>query len=235
METTQTIVFPANALFWPMYDPTHPPEYVFGLFGASVAHEIGHMFDGRSLLPKEFPDDPAWMKEEEARSYSKMASCAADEYDTLCDGDQCADGVQSNIEIMADNVGLQAAYRGLISWLAINGATQRPNGRLVPRLTSQQLFFLNFVQYMCEPSGRENQAEKAYRAHPRVDFRVQGMLMNMPAFSDAFNCPRGSRYWRENEDGGTCPIFNGKLKENTSGRLEKIWIEQGVVKPVEAS
>ncbi|CAD5216606.1 unnamed protein product [Bursaphelenchus xylophilus] len=231
LETTKTIIFPANALFWPMYDHNHPSEYVFGFFGASVAHEVGHMFDGRSLLPSEFPDDPAWMSDSEARSYAAMAACVAEQYDHLCDGEgECADGVQSNIEIMADNIGLQLAYRALQSWLEIYGPDPRPPGRLIARLTTPQLFFLNYVQYMCEPKGRARQTEKAFRAHPRVDFRIQGALMNMPAFSDAFNCPVGSRYWRNEESGGTCPIFNGALKKIQNSRLEEIWAKEGVLK-----
>ncbi|CAD5212339.1 unnamed protein product [Bursaphelenchus okinawaensis] len=229
LETTSTVVFPANSLFWPMYDHDHPAEYVFGFFGASLSHEIAHMFDGRSLLPKEFPDDPAWMTNDEVRSYAKMAGCLADQYDNLCDSEGvCADGVQSNIEIMADNIGLQLAYRALQSWLEVYGPDPRPDGHLIYRLTTPQLFFLNYVQYMCESRGREGQSEKAFRAHPRVDFRVQGTLMNMPAFSDAYNCPVGSRYWRTEDSGGTCPIFNGALKENKGSRLEEIWEKQGI-------
>lgn len=74
--------------------------------------------------------------------------------------------------------------------------SKRHHQQLLPGLnfTDEQLFFIGFAQTWCakitpETMIRSNFAEDK---HASPEHRVIGSLSNMPEFSKAFKCPKGS-------------------------------------------
>ncbi|XP_017304641.1 neprilysin-1-like, partial [Diaphorina citri] len=80
------------------------------------------------------------------------------------------------------------AYR---KWVAAYGAEPLLPGL---NLTHNQLFFLNYAQIWCGQMRPEDALTKVRSAnHPPGKFRILGPLSNSRDFSEAYNCPLGTR------------------------------------------
>jgi putative endopeptidase len=58
--------------------------------------------------------------------------------------------------------------------------------------TPQQQFFLGYAQIWCQNSTEQSaRVRAATDPHSPGEFRVNGVLQNMPEFSEAFSCKLG--------------------------------------------
>ena len=96
-------------------------------------------------------------------------------------------------ENSADNGGLRIAYMALKDTIA---------GKSVPLrdgFTPEQRLFLGWGQVWCQ-----NETEESAKMRAQVDphspgrYRVNGVVVNMPEFQQAFSCPAGAPMVREN-------------------------------------
>lgn len=84
-------------------------------------------------------------------------------------------------ENIADNVGIQVAYDAFLR-------IQEPSDE------EKRLFFSAYASDWCQISTVENAKQLlADDPHSPAEARVNVPLSNFPAFSEAFNCPVGSR------------------------------------------
>ena len=115
--------------------------------------------------------------------------CIEDEYS----GFSPVDGVHLNGKLTlgengADNAGVRLAYMALLSSLE-DGTVSKEK---LDGFTPQQRFFLGYAQIWCQ-----NIRPEALKAGVRVDphspgeFRVDGVVQNMPEFASAFSCSAG--------------------------------------------
>ena len=186
--------FPAGILQPPFFDKTMDDAVNFGAVGAAIGHELTHGFDdqGRKFDAKGNLAD--WWTEADAREFEKRASCLADEYS----GFTVAGGVHLNGRLTlgentADNGGVRIAYMALEDTL--KGRAPQPRDGFTP----QQRFFLAWGQIWCENSTEQSAKVRAQTdPHSPGRYRVNGVLVNMPEFRQAFGCAADTPMVREN-------------------------------------
>ncbi|CAD5214453.1 unnamed protein product [Bursaphelenchus xylophilus] len=191
-----SITLPASILQQPFYDAEWPDSVNFGSIGAVAGHELVHAFDDSGVQWDPVGRLRSWIDDESFKSFREMADCVVDEYKKFCYPDgQCVDGSHTQGENIADNGGIQAAYRAYRSAVGVNGPDAALPGKLIGQFTFDQLFFLSFGRTWCSgPVSAERRAAILKDVHSPPEFRVFGTLQNFPAFRDAFNCPLKAAY-----------------------------------------
>jgi endothelin-converting enzyme/putative endopeptidase len=180
------INFPAGILQPPFFDKGMDDAVNFGGIGMVIGHELTHGFDdeGRQFDPKGNLRD--WWTDKDAKSFEERAACIADEYASF----QVAPGAHINGKLTlgentADNGGARIALMALLNTLG-------NNMKKIDDMTPEQRFFVAFGQIWCS-----NEREEALRLQVQTDphsppeFRVNGVVQNMPEFQKAFSCKAG--------------------------------------------
>ncbi|HXE62574.1 MAG TPA: M13 family metallopeptidase, partial [Bryobacteraceae bacterium] len=187
------INFPAGILQPPFYTKDVDDALNYGAIGAVVGHELTHGFDdeGRQFDAKGNLRD--WWTPEDAKEFDKRADCFVEEYASF----QPVKGVYLNGKLTlgensADNGGLRLAFMALMDDL---------NGKVPPKIdgyTAQQRFFLGFGQVWCQNERPQIAALRAKTdPHSPAEFRVNGVVSNMPEFQKAWACKAGQPMIRE--------------------------------------
>jgi putative endopeptidase len=184
------INFPAGILQPPLYDPHATDAEDYGHIGAIVGHELTHGFDDQG---RKFDGDgnlSDWWTAEDARKFEEKADCEAKEYSGFIAVDDAkVNGKLTLGENTADNGGLRLAY---IAFLA---DAKRKNIDLSQKqdgYSPVQQFFLAYGQNWCGGT-RPEQLRLQVQADPHSprQFRVDGVVQNMPEFGQAFGCKAG--------------------------------------------
>jgi len=182
------INFPAGVLQPPLYDAKMDDAPNYGDTGSTIGHELTHGFDdeGRQYDAKGNLKD--WWTTQDATQFVKHADCVADQYATYT----VIDDIHINSKLtegedIADLGGTVLAY---IAWKDADKSMQ-----LTDRdgLTPDQRFFVGFAQWACENTRPEELRARAITdPHSPAKYRVNGVVVNVPEFGQAFNCKPGS-------------------------------------------
>jgi endothelin-converting enzyme/putative endopeptidase len=185
------INFPAGILQPPLYDPKEPDAVNYGHIGAVVGHELTHGFDdeGRQFDGSGNLND--WWTESDGKQFDQKAECEVKEYgDFAVAGGVKVNGKLTLGENTADNGGLRLAYMALLADAKRKSAdlTARQDG-----YTPAQQFFVAYAQNWCG-SMRPQQERMQVQTNPHspMQFRVDGVVRNMPEFGQAFDCKAGT-------------------------------------------
>jgi len=181
------INFPAGVLQPPLYDAKMDAAPNYGNTGATIGHELTHAFDdeGRQFDAQGNLKD--WWTKEDADQFVKHADCVVDQYGqyTVVD-DIHLNSKLTEGEDVADLGGTILAY---VAW---KGATQGANLTVRDGLTPDQRFFVGFAQWACENQRPENlRANAMTNEHSPGVNRINGVVVNMPEFGQAFGCKQG--------------------------------------------
>jgi putative endopeptidase len=185
--------FPAGILLPPLLDLKLDLAPSYGDTGATIGHELTHGFDdeGRQFDARGNLAD--WWTEADGQEFEKRASCIADQYAQY--------PVVADVKINSRlTLGEDVADLGgtIIAYYAWKEATRGQD--LLPKdgLTPEQRFFVGFAQWACG-SVREEAARLRAQTDPHSPnrWRVNGVVVNMPEFREAFACPAGSPMVRE--------------------------------------
>ena len=188
------INFPAGVLQPPLFDPRMDDAPNYGNTGATIGHELTHGFDdeGRQFDAKGNLHD--WWTPADAAAFQKRADCVSDEYSQF----KVVDDIKINGKLtmgedVADLGGTLLAY---IAWKAANkGKTLQP----VDGLTPDQRFFIGMAQWACGSERPENLRVGAITdPHSPLEYRINGVVSNMPEFQSAFGCKAGQPMVRAN-------------------------------------
>ena len=180
--------FPAGILQPPLYDPKMDAAPGYGNTGMTIAHELTHGFDdeGRQYDAKGNLKD--WWTQQDVAEFNRRAACVSDQYSGYVAVDDIhVNGKLTLGEDVADLGGLVLAYQ---AWRAATA-----NQRLMPvdGLTPDQRFFVGYAQWACS-NIRPQVARLRARTDPHSPpkFRVNGLMVNMPEFGQAFGCKPGA-------------------------------------------
>ena len=186
--------FPAGVLQPPLFDPKMDDAPNFGNAGATIGHELTHGFDdeGRQFDAKGNLRD--WWSTSDDAEFQKRAACVSDEYSqfTIVD-DLKINGKLTMGEDIADLGGTMLAY---IAWKAVEAGKdlQPVNG-----LTSDQRFFVGMAQWACGSERPEQlRLDAVTQEHSPDQYRINGVVSNMPEFQKAFACKAGQPMVRAN-------------------------------------
>jgi endothelin-converting enzyme/putative endopeptidase len=191
------INFPAGILQKPLYDPNATDAENYGHIGAVVGHELTHGFDdeGRKFDGNGNLHD--WWSAEDGKKFEEKAECTVKEYNSFVAVDDVhVNGKLTLGENTADNGGLRLAF------LAFLTDAKRKNINLEQKqegYTPIQQFFVGFGQNWCGSTRPEQlRLEVQTDEHSPREFRVNGVVQNMPEFGKAFGCKPGQPMMPEN-------------------------------------
>jgi endothelin-converting enzyme/putative endopeptidase len=184
------INFPAGILQSPLYDSRAADASNYGHICGVVGHELTHGFDDQGRQFDANGNLADWWTPEDGKKFEEKADCEVKEYGNFVAVDDVkVNGKLTLGENTADNCGLRLAY---IAFLA---NAKRKNIDLAKKqdgYTPVQQFFLGHGQSWCG-STRPEQLRLQVQTDPHSprQFRVNGVVQNMPEFGRAFRCKTG--------------------------------------------
>jgi len=187
LESPNSVIFPAAIIQWPLFHKELPPAVLFGGFSSIVGHEITHGFDqiGRAFDADGKLED--WWTNQTAQSFENRTKCFIDQYSKYeVQSGLYLDGEYTLGENIADNAGLRQAW---IAYRNVVGEQEGKSKSLVPSLTNDQLFFLQYGQKWCfKMTPQYERLWVRTNSHSTPKYRVQGVLSNMNEFAKAYGC-----------------------------------------------
>ncbi|XP_068084571.1 neprilysin-1-like [Anabrus simplex] len=199
--TLNSIVIPLAMLAQPYFRGDIPRYVPYATVGLVFAHEMLHAFDltGIGYDAEGTPDE--WFSPESRLKLEARLDCIIRQYATTFWKQVTFLGATIDIQFdwnvtrnenMADISALQIAYS---AWRTLHEEMGTAIDPRLPgiKLDARQLFFVNAAQSYCSDLSPED-----YIVLVEMDFhtpypeRINGIMMNSPAFAEAFNCPAGS-------------------------------------------
>ncbi|XP_031621713.1 neprilysin-2-like [Contarinia nasturtii] len=189
-----SIQFPAAILQDVFFSVDRPRYMNYAGIGSIIGHEITHGFDDQG---RQFDLDGnlrVWWDEETNKKFLEKAQCIIEQYGNYTDlsTNLSLNGVNTQGENIADNGGAKEAYIAYNKWVERNEAEP-----ILPGLNSynqNQLFWISFAQSRCTVAREEFTKNKILTGqHAPNEYRIIGVLNNMPEFAYDFNCPEGTK------------------------------------------
>jgi putative endopeptidase len=181
------INFPAGVLQPPVYDPKMDAAPNYGDTGGTIGHELTHGFDDEGSQFDAKGNLKDWWTKEDREKFDARTKCVDDQYS----GYVAVDDVHVNGKLtLGENV---ADLGGeILAYMAWKDATKDQNLQPVDGLTPEQRFFVGFAQWACANERPEDLRMRAMTDEhsPAVD-RINGVVVNMPDFAEAFSCKPG--------------------------------------------
>jgi putative endopeptidase len=189
------INFPAAVLLPPLFDSKLDAAPNYGNTGGTIGHELTHGFDDEGRQFDAQGNLRNWWTPNDDKEFRKRAACVSDQYAQYT----VVDDIKINSKLtlgedVADLGGLILAY------LAWQQETQGHKLEPMDGLTPEQRFFVGFAQWDCGGDRPE-----ALRLNARVnphsphEARINGVVVNMPEFDQAFSCKAGQALYKEPE------------------------------------
>ncbi|MGZ4827327.1 MAG: M13 family metallopeptidase, partial [Terriglobales bacterium] len=190
------INFPAGILQPPFYDNKMDDAVNFGAIGAVIGHELTHGFDDQGSKYDGVGDLRNWWTPADKAEFEKRTSCISDEYDQFVAVDDVhLKGRLTLGENTADNGGVR------ISLMALHNKMKEENQhpKEIDGFTPDQRFFISFAQVWCQNATPEQSRLRALTdPHSPGQYRVKGVVSNMPEFQKTWGCKPGQPMVREN-------------------------------------
>jgi len=191
------INFPAGILQPPLYDPKATDAENYGHIGGIVGHELTHGFDDQGRQFDGTGKLTDWWTPEDGKKFEEKADCTVKEYGNFVAIDDVkVNGKLTLGENTADNGGLRLAF---IAFLADAKRKNIDVGQKQDGYTPIQQFFLGHGQSWCGSTRPEQQRLQVQTdPHSPREFRVNGVVQNMPEFGQAFGCKVGQPMMAQN-------------------------------------
>jgi putative endopeptidase len=181
------MTFPAGVLQPPLYDPKMDDAPNYGNTGTTIGHELTHGFDDEGRQFDAHGNLKDWWTKADADGFIERLQCVQDQYaQYIVIDDIHINSKLTSGEDVADIGGTLLAY---LAWKAVT-----TNQRLEPRdgFTPQQRFFIGFAQWACSADRPERaRLLAATNPHSPGKYRINGVVVNIPEFAQAFQCKAG--------------------------------------------
>ena len=189
------INFPAGVLQPPLFDPKMDDAPNYGNTGGTIGHELTHAFDdeGRQFDAQGNLKD--WWTRKDAKAFEERAQCIVDQYAQYTVVDDIK--INSKLTLGEDVADLGGLILGWMAWQTEMASMPQ---KAQPRdgLTPEQRFFVGYAQWACENDRPENLRVSAMTdPHSPGRYRVNGLVVNMPQFQQAFQCKPGQPMVKE--------------------------------------
>jgi endothelin-converting enzyme/putative endopeptidase len=178
------INFPAGVLLPPLYDPKMDAAPNYGNTGATIGHELTHGFDDEGRQFDAQGNLRNWWTPKDDEEFRQRAACVADQYAQYTVVDDVK--INSKLTLGEDVADLGGTILAYLAW-----QEETKNQKLAPvdGLTPEQRFFVGFAQWDCageRPEFRRLMAR--VNPHSPHEYRINGVVVNMPQFAEAFHC-----------------------------------------------
>ncbi len=178
------INFPAGVLQPPLYDAKIDAAPNYGNTGGTIGHELTHGFDDEGSKFDAKGNLSEWWTKDDRQKFEERTKCVADQYAQYVVVDEIH--INSKLTLGEDVADLGGE---LLAYMAWKDATKEKSLQPVEGLTPEQRFFVGFAQWACANERPEDMRLRALTdPHSPPDYRVNGVVVNMPQFSQAFSC-----------------------------------------------
>lgn len=188
------IVLPAGIFAVPgMKDADLDDAFVYGYAGAStIGHEITHGFDDQGRQYDENGNLHDWWAASDAKQFKERAQKIIQQYNEYNPVDTLhINGDATQGENIADLGGV------LLGLDAFKKTDVYKNGKKIGGLTPLQRYFLGYSYSWMFKVRKEKLANQVMTdVHSPAKERVNGALVNVPEFYEAFNIKPGSKMYR---------------------------------------
>ncbi len=181
------INFPAGVLQPPLYDPRIDDAPNYGNTGATIGHELTHGFDDEGRQFDATGNLRDWWTKDDAGAFESRAQCVVDQYKQYTIVDDIK--INSKLTEGEDVADLGGTILAWVAWKAANAGKQLESRE---GYTPEQRFFIGLAQWACENQRPENLRVSAItNPHSPGKYRINGVVVNMPEFQQAFSCKAG--------------------------------------------
>ncbi|HEY6248382.1 MAG TPA: M13 family metallopeptidase [Candidatus Angelobacter sp.] len=181
------INFPAGVLQPPLYDARLDDAPNYGNTGGTVGHELTHGFDDEGSQFDAHGNLKNWWTKDDRQKFEERTRCIEDQYAQYVVVDDVH--INSKLTLGEDVADLGGEILGYMAW---KDATKDKNLQPVDGLTPDQRFFIGFAQWDCANTRPEDLRLRAMTdPHSPARYRINGVVVNMPEFVQAFSCKAG--------------------------------------------
>ena len=185
-----TLNFAAAILQPPIFDAKADDALNYGGMGAIIGHEATHGFDDQGSQFDAQGNNTNWWTKEDREKFDSRTAKLVTQYDAYSPlPGKHVNGKLTLGENIADLGGANVAFDALQIALA-KGPGE--NEKKIDGYTPDQRFFLNYGR-ICRDSVRPESQEVALNtdSHSPSQYRANGVVSNMTAFAEAFDCKAG--------------------------------------------
>jgi len=156
-----------------------------------IGHELTHGFDDQGKKFDATGNLADWWTPEDTKKFEARTGCVSDEYGKFIAVDDVkVNGKLTLGENTADNGGLVLAFMAYMERAKKEGVDLK---KKIDGYTSPQRFYIAYAQNWCENSRDEAvRSQTLTNEHAPDHFRVDGVIVNQPAFGAVFGCKKGS-------------------------------------------
>jgi endothelin-converting enzyme len=190
------IVFPAAILQPPFFIPEADDAVNYGAIGAIIGHELTHGFDDQGRKSDGEGNLRDWWKESDATRFQERAQVLIAQYERYYPVESIhINGELTLGENIADLGGLTIAYHAYVKSLKGKKAP------VIDGFSGEQRLFIGFARIQRGKIREEKLRERLLTdPHSPGQYRVNGVVSNMPEFYDAFNVKIGDELYRSKEE-----------------------------------
>ncbi|MBW8897273.1 MAG: M13 family metallopeptidase [Massilia sp.] len=192
------INFPAGVLQPPLFDPKMDDAPNYGNTGGTIGHELTHAFDDEGRQFDANGNLKDWWTKKDAQAFEERTRCIVDQYAQYTVVDDVK--INSRLTLGEDVADLGGLILGWMAWQAEMASMPQKAQPQPPRdgLSPEQRFFVGYAQWACENDRPENLRVNAMTdPHSPGRYRVNGLMVNMPQFQQAFQCKPGQPMLKE--------------------------------------
>ncbi|MGM0525268.1 MAG: M13 family metallopeptidase [Pseudomonadota bacterium] len=185
------IVFPAGILQPPFFDMDAEMAVNYGGIGAVIGHEMGHGFDDQGSKYDGEGNLESWWTEADREAFDKRGQQLSEQFSAY----EPIEGLNINGDLtlgenIGDLAGLTIAYEAYMKSL---------NGESSPKIdgfTGEQRVFIGWAQ-VWRGKYREDAIREQVMSDPHspAEYRVNGTVVNVPAFYEAFDVTEGDELY----------------------------------------
>jgi endothelin-converting enzyme/putative endopeptidase len=181
------INFPAGVLQPPLYDARMDDAPNYGNTGGTIGHELTHGFDDQGAKFDAKGNLRDWWTKDDKQKFEERTKCVADQYAQYVVVDDIH--INSRLTLGEDVADLGGEILAYSAW---QGATKGKDLKTEDGLTPDQRFFVGFAQWACANDRPEEMRLRAMTdPHSPDRYRINGVVVNMPQFANAFSCKAG--------------------------------------------
>ncbi len=190
------IVFPAAILQPPFFNMEADDAVNYGGIGGVIGHEMGHGFDDQGAKSDGDGVLRNWWTEKDLKEFTTRTKKLAEQYAKF----EPLPGVHINGELtLGENIGdlggLTIAHR------AYKLSLEGKDSPVIDNFSGEERFFMGWAQvwaYKYREKALRNHLKTRPHSPPR--YRVNGTLMNMPEFMEAYDVKAGDGMYRAPEE-----------------------------------
>ncbi|KAF5269286.1 hypothetical protein FQR65_LT02587 [Abscondita terminalis] len=194
-----SICFPAGILQGAFFDSNRPNYMNYGALGYVIGHEITHGFDDEG---RQFDKDGNlndWWSQNTTDMFKEKAECIVRQYENYVYPEigKKINGINTQGENIADNVGIKVSYLAYRNWVKENGVESKLPGL---DYTPNQMFWITAAQLWCSKYRSEEMLNMILSDnHSPPRYRVIGSLSNSVYFLNDFQCDYKSKMNAKNK------------------------------------